>query len=199
MNHIPTLSLLVTIALLILTGCSRNQPEHSETQPAPMRSSVPVAEVAGLQWSVPSEWQVEAQRPMRVATYSTPAAEGDTDRGEVAIFYFGPGEGGSVDANVERWLGQFEQPDGRSTREVAERETYRINDIPITIVTTTGTYTAAAGPMAPRQDIRAGYKLIGAIAEGPQGAVFFKFTGPENTVDAQSENFMKMIHSIRQH
>jgi hypothetical protein len=133
---------------------------------------------------------------MRVATYSTPAKEGESESGEIAIFYFGPGEGGSVEANVQRWFGQFEQPDGRATGEVAERESLQINSIPVTIVRTSGTYTAAAGPMAPRQDIRENYKLIGAIAEGPQGAVFFKFTGSAPTVDREEEAFMQLVRSI---
>jgi hypothetical protein len=133
---------------------------------------------------------------MRVATYTTPAVQGESESGEIAIFYFGPGEGGSVEANVQRWFGQFEQSDGRATGEVAERESLQINSIPVTIVRTSGTYTAAAGPMAPRRDIREDYKLIGAIAEGPQGAVFFKFTGPAPTVDREEEAFMQLVRSI---
>ncbi len=181
------------------TGCSQEeQPRHAK--PAPTTQETSTNAVAGLTWDVPEDnWQVEGQRQMRVATFSTPAADGDTDKGEVAIFYFGPGEGGSVQANVERWFGQFDHPDlsGEPTREVATRESMEVNNIAVTIVRTAGTYNAAAGPMAPRQDIRPGYKLIGAIAEGPQGAVFFKFTGPEATVQKAEQQFMQMVQSIR--
>ena len=67
----------------------------------------------------------------------------------------------------------------------------------VTIVRASGTYNAAAGPMAPRADLRPGYALIGAIAEGPQGAVFFKFTGPKATVRAEEARFIAMVESIR--
>lgn len=191
-----TIVLFVILLFNFLPGCSgEEQPRHAE--PAPVTQAASPESVAGLTWTVPADWTVERQRQMRVATFSTPAAEGDTDEGEVAIFYFGPGEGGSVQANVERWFGQFDQPDGQPTRDVALRETTEVNNISVTIVRTTGTYNAAAGPMAPRQDIRHGYKLIGAIAEGPQGAVFFKFTGPEATVRKAEPQFMNMVQSIR--
>lgn len=192
-----TLSIFFAILIFIAAGCS--QEETSERhEPAPTMRETTNNTVAGLQWTIPENWEVQAQRQMRVATYATPAAEGDEDKGEVAIFYFGPDEGGSVEANVNRWFGQFDQPDGRPTSEVTSRESTVVNSIPVTIVRTTGTYNAAAGPMAPREDIRPGYKLIGAIAEGPEGAVFYKFTGPEATVQKAEQEFYQLIESIRQ-
>lgn len=182
---------IIVLLFLFFTGCSRDEdPRQTETS---------TESVAGLIWEVPGNWQIENQRPMRVATYGTPSAEGVEEMGEVAIFYFGPGEGGSVEANIDRWFGQFEQSglSESQRREATSRESKNINDIPVTIVRTTGTYTAAAGPMAPQQDVRPGYKLIGAIAEGPQGAVFFKFTGPDATVQKAEHEFMQLIESIK--
>jgi hypothetical protein len=195
MNYFSFILLAFSLTLLI-PGCSEKE-QSGQQEPAPILQGLPSNSVAGLMWNIPGAWQAERQRPMRVATYSVPASEGDDDMGEVAIFYFGPGEGGSIEANVERWFGQFEQPDGRQTREVAQRESLQFNNIPVTIVRTTGSYTAAAGPMAPRQDIRPGYKLIGAIAEGPEGAVFFKFTGHVATVQEAEPDFLQMVESVR--
>jgi hypothetical protein len=193
----------ITIALTLLLfgmigGCGSDKkeptPEAADRMPAITPRSV--TEVAGLHWILPQEWQPEAERPMRVATYSTPIAEGDTYPGEVAIFYFGPAEGGSIESNVDRWLNQFEHPDDKPVHQASSREKLTVNGIPVTIVRTTGTYTAVAGPMAPQQDRRSGYKLIGAIAEGPQGAVFFKYTGPIETVDKGEEQFLGLVQSI---
>jgi hypothetical protein len=39
---------------------------------------------------------------MRVAQYQLPAAEGDTEAASLVVFYFGAGEGGSVQANLDR-------------------------------------------------------------------------------------------------
>lgn len=186
---------IIVMLLSLFTGCSTDDAPGETDPPAELHDTA-VNSVAGLTWEVPANWRAERQRPMRVATYSTPSAEGEQDMGEVAIFYFGPGEGGSVEANIERWFGQFEHPD-LTPQESAPLESMIINGIPVTIVRTSGTYTAAAGPMAPQQDVRPGYMLIGAIAEGPQGAVFFKFTGPETTVQEAESDFMRLVESIR--
>lgn len=202
--------LLASLLAMVLVACSPEQTAETDalTDPvAPTELPRPAAEqvpfetsqgaVAGLSWSVPAVWAEQSQRPMRVATYSTETAEGDPGPGEVAVFYFGPGEGGTVEANVNRWFQQFDQEDGRPTSEVAERETMDVDDVRVTLVRASGTYNAAAGPMAPRADLRPGYRLIGAIAEGPEGAVFFKFTGPEDTVEQEESRFMSMVESIR--
>jgi len=45
---------------------------------------------------------------MRKATYRVPAKDGED--AEMAVFYF-KGEGGSTEANIQRWIGQF--PDAK--------------------------------------------------------------------------------------
>ncbi len=68
-----------------------------------------------LAYDVPKDWKtVETSSSMRLAQWSYGA------KSEVVIFYFGSGQGGSVEANLDRWYGQFQQPDGGSTRERAK-------------------------------------------------------------------------------
>jgi hypothetical protein len=192
MNRLLLISQFIVIAAIYIAGCTDGDEAEQFRRHEPAEHAA--ASVAGLSWMVPEGWRVEQPRPMRVATYGVPPAAGDTDHGEVAVFYFGPHEGGSVEANVQRWFDQFEQSGDAGGAE--QRESRTVNDIPVTIVRTSGTYTAAGGPMAARQDVRKGYKLIGAIAEGPDGAVFFKFTGPERTVEESDPDFLRMIESI---
>src|SRR5581483_2154342 len=71
---------------------------------------------AGLSWTTPSTWKADAPRPMRVGTYKIPAAKGDSEEAECAVFYFGQGQGGSVDANVQRWTSQFEGAKAPATK-----------------------------------------------------------------------------------
>ena len=71
---------------------------------------------AGINWAAPASWKSLGSRPMRAATYAVPAASGDKEDGECAVYYFGPGQGGSVEANIERWTKQFEQPNGKSAQ-----------------------------------------------------------------------------------
>jgi hypothetical protein len=42
-----------------------------------------------------------------------------------------------------------------------------------------------------------GYRLLGAIAEGRGGNVFFKLTGPSKTIAAQQAAFDQMLASIQ--
>lgn len=152
------------------------------------------AQAGGLQWSVPENWSAGAARPMRAATYSVPAATGDAEAGECAVFYFGPNEGGGVEANIDRWIGQMKQPDGSSS--ATKAKTQKLNGtLPTTLVDVTGIYMASGGPMMQVTAEKPGFRMMGAIAQGPQGAVFFKFTGPEKTVAANEKKFLSMVES----
>ena len=145
----------------------------------------------GIQWTTPSGWKAQAPRPMRAATYAVPAAAGDKEDGECAVFYFGPGQGGGVDDNIRRWVAQFET----SAKPQTAKKT--ISGLPVTTIDLSGAYMASAGPMAPTKTSKPGYRLLGAIVENPQGAVFFKFTGPAKTVAAAQAAFDKMLGSLR--
>jgi len=63
--------------------------------------------VAGLKWTAPSGWKPETPRPMRAATYTVPATAPDSASAECVVYFFGSGQGGSVQANLDRWKGQL--------------------------------------------------------------------------------------------
>ena len=149
---------------------------------------------AGIRWTAPTGWKAEAPRPMRAATYAIAPAAGDSAGAECVVNYFGPGQGGGVDANVERWKGQVLGPDGKPAAAKVEKRTVR--GVPITIVDTSGSYTGMGGPMAASSKPMPGYRLLGAIAEGPGGSVFFKFTGPAKTIAAGQKQFEQLLASI---
>jgi hypothetical protein len=148
--------------------------------------------VAGIQWTPPANWKVQPQRPMRAATYDVPATAGDSENAECAVFYFGQGQGGGVQANIDRWLGQFqEKPSAPPT---PKKQT--IGGVSVTTIEHGGTFLAG-GPMQPNKTPKPGYYMVGAIIEAPEGNVFFKLTGPAKTVKAQRAAFDKMISSIK--
>jgi len=151
---------------------------------------------AGIKWTAPATWRQEAARPMRAATYSIPASKGDSEAAECAVFYFGPGQGGSVDANVQRWVGQFETPDGKPLSPPAAKKD-KVNGLAVTRLDLQGTYLASMGRMAASGAVKKpGYQLLGAIVEAPEGPVFFKLTGPAKTVTAAKADFEKLVHSV---
>ncbi len=155
------------------------------------------AETAGgIKWNAPAAWKAQAQRPMRAATYTVPKASGDSEDGECAVFYFGPGQGGGVDANIKRWIGQFDAPAGGPADKLAKTTKATVGGFPVTRIDLTGTYKTSAGPMMQSTGSKPGYRLLGAIVEGPEGAVFFKFTGPAKTVAANQAAFETLIKSV---
>ncbi len=135
---------------------------------------------------------------MRAATYRIPAAPGDPEDGECAVFFFGPGQGGGVEANIERWVGQFEQPDGKPSSERARRSSETISGINVVTVDLTGNYKGGGPMMGSSTGSKTGYRLLGAIASGPQAGVFFKLTGPVRTVTAAEKEFRAMLASLHQ-
>ena len=150
----------------------------------------------GISWTPPSAWKSQGARPMRAATYVVLAAPGDSEPGECAVFYFGPGQGGGVDDNLRRWIGQFQQPDGKPSEAAAKTAKQKINGFAVTTIDLPGTYLASAGPMSPTKTPKPGYRLLGAIVEGPEGAIFFKLTGPARTVAAAQPAFQGLLKSI---
>jgi hypothetical protein len=150
---------------------------------------------AGIRWAAPASWKTEGPRPMRAATYSITPAAGDQGIAECVVNYFGPGQGGGIDANVERWKGQVLGADGKPASAKVDKRTVR--GVPITIIDASGTYTGMGGPMSGGSKPAAGYRLIGAIAEGPGGNVFFKLTGPAKTIAAEQKNFDQLLASIQ--
>lgn len=183
-----SLIFLFSISLLICISACDKKPTKPSGEVALTKETD--AASSGIGWSYPGKWIKQAPRQMRIATYHVTPVAGDTDGGECAVFYFGDSQGGSVDANIDRWASQFEGAGAplRASKDVAGMK--------ITTVHITGTYLAPSGPMMESSGKKENYSLLGAIIEGPQGPVFFKFTGPGNTVHSAEGEFDAMIGSF---
>jgi hypothetical protein len=185
---------LVLSVLPALGACSHQLGQNRAGNSAVKVSHQP-DHAAGIQWSVPAGWQVAAARPMRVATYRIAPAAGDEEPAECAVYFFGTGQGGSVEANLDRWATQFAQPDGRPA--APEGQNRKVAGLNVHTIRVQGTYLAAGGPMAPVSQTKPNYAMLGAIVEAPQGLVFFKLTGPARTVSAAQPDFEAMFATLR--
>ena len=150
----------------------------------------------GLTWKMPAAWKAEPSRPMRAATYTVTPAPGDKGAAECGIFFFGAGQGGSVEDNIERWRSQILGPDGRpATARIDKRGARGMN---ITMVDSSGAYTGMAGPMSASSRGVPGYRLLGAVVQGPAGNnIFVKFTGPAKTIAANQQKFEELLSSFQ--
>src|SRR5690349_5810612 len=114
---------------------------------ASLAVSLCAASVAGLRWTAPPEWKNAGSAPMRAVTYKVPLAAGDQGSSECVVYFFGQGQGGPVDANIERWNGQFQMPSGKTA--VAQIKKRIVHGLPVTTIDVSGAYTGMAGPTAP--------------------------------------------------
>lgn len=154
---------------------------HDHVPPLAEESSAPA-----LTWTAPATWKASpSASTMRLATYRIPHAAGDVDDAEMSVVR----AGGSADANIERWIGQFDEA-GKETR-----ETETIRGIPVTIVAVRGTFLGG-GMMGSASTPHPGWALLAAIVEPPGSPYFFKMTGPAKTVSAARAPFEALVASV---
>lgn len=165
------------------------------TGPGGEAPRVPVVESAtnpGIDWNVPASWKNEGPTSMRLATYVVKGP--NQTEAQCAVYFFGPGQGGGVDANLQRWQGEFKDT------VTPKLDRFNANGIPVATMRAEGTYLAHVGMMGQGTETEMpNWAMLGAIAEGPHGSVFFKFTGPAGVMDAASADFSKMLKSIHAH
>lgn len=143
-------------------------------------------EVGELTLTVPEDWKFqEPTNRLRLGSFDIPAAEGDDVKTELTIFSFG-GAAGGVDANVQRWIMQFEQQ-GRKQK-VTTGESPRGKYV---LVDVTGNYNMPVGPPFQMQTKRLpNARMLGAIIDlKDEGYYFLKMAGPRKTVDQNAKAF----------
>ena len=149
-----------------------------------------------LKFKVPAGW-VEEERTssMRVAQYKLPRALGDTEDASLVLYYFGPGQGGSTAANIDRWIGQMKQEDGGAAKG-AKDEHLVANGLKVTMVDASGTYVAETAPGSGTFNNKPAYRLRAAVVETPNGSYFVKLVGPEKTVAQWNDSFQSYVNSF---
>lgn len=159
--------------------------------PATARAETEPVKIGPVTYQVPTTWS--RQRPsneMRVVQYGLPLADGDQGKGELVVFYFG-GQGGGVQANIERWVAMFE-----NKAEPEKTDKFEVNGLKISTVSVAGSYKDKPAPFLPNFTLRENYRMIAAVVETPDdGPYFFRFVGPRNTIDAQAASFIAMLKS----
>ena len=151
-----------------------------------------------LTLAIPEKWERKPPASRIVDhEFAAPAVEGDPADARITVM----GAGGGIQANIDRWVGQFEQPDGSDSKAKTKTEKKRVADTDVYIVSITGNYKDRPGggpftqtPVVLRKD----YRMLSAIvATERQGHYFIKMYGPRKTVDAQEEAFAEMVASLK--
>ncbi|MEY3206259.1 MAG: hypothetical protein RLZZ21_2590 [Planctomycetota bacterium] len=195
LSHLLTFSRAALVAAgLVATLCPS---QDAAAQPAVADNALAFT-IAGeaLSLEAPANWKrVQPKSNMIETEFSIPAAEGDAAPGRMTVM----GAGGSVQANIDRWYGQFTQPDGSATKDKASTKKLNVSGSAVTLVDVSGTYKdMPGGPFAGGQAVdRPNYRMLAAIVEVPdRGSYFLKFYGPSATVSANADGFRKMVEGM---
>jgi hypothetical protein len=104
---------------------------------------------------------------------------------------------GGVDANIDRWIGQFEG----AKKSDAKIEKNDVAGATVHTVDISGTYkdSMGGGPFAPGKiEKRDNYRMLGAIIETKDaGTIFLKMTGSQATIEPLAEDFKKALMSLK--
>jgi hypothetical protein len=143
---------------------------------------------------VPADWKAKPSvSNMRAAEFELPAADGHA---EVIVYYFGESGAGSVQANIDRWVSQFTQPDGKPSSEVTKVEQATFAGQAASLVSISGHYAARAMPGGEAVD-KADQSLLAAIVPSPKGPYYFRLIGDRAAVAAQTGKFRELLSSLK--
>jgi hypothetical protein len=139
-----------------------------------------------IQWTKPAAWEdVKHPSPMRKATYKVTKVEGDPEDAEMSVTQVG----GSVDDNIKRWEGQFEEGAAPKTSE------QQVGGVKVTVVELSGTFKSGGPMMGGSSEPKKDWMMLSAIAH-TEPAHFFKMTGPKKTVESARSDFDALVDSI---
>ena len=168
LNKLTVLAIALLVAVPVLSGAENTKKVVAKD----------------ITLNVPANWkQSPASNNLRTAQFALPAVDGDKDDAELVVYFFG-GAGGGVNANLERWSGQF-QPGGKKQKIYkgqSKQGEYYLLDI-------TGVYNKPIGPPINRQtNPTPGYQMLAVVLMiKDKGNYFLKLTGPQKTVTAASK------------
>ena len=189
----PRLNHVLLVVGLTVLGCTE-QPQPAPEVPIPMAKSFEVeivpgasassaktepyeASVGGFKFTVPADWQKQPPKSDVLLGEFSLTGEGGPARLTLSS------AGGGIEANVERWRGQFSR--GPNDPEPRQSE-ITFDGQKGTLVELSGTFTDMFSGGNPNKN----WRMLGAaVPLGPTN-FFIKLTGPQATVTAQREAFV---------
>ncbi len=148
-----------------------------------------VLECAGLKGPKPASWAwTKPSMQFRTLQYAVPGGADSTAAAELVVSVFVAGDGGPLDANIERWRRQFRVGDGFAE---ATRSSTEVGPLAVEWVELAGDYMSMGAP-APKN----GFRQLAAIVQAPGRNVFFRLVGPDATVEANRADFTRLIEGL---
>lgn len=158
-------------------------------------------ELAGLKSKTPDSWKFsEPTSKMRLYQAQLPKAKGDSEDADLTIFYFGPGGGGGVKDNLERWKKQVEAQAGKTVDDISKVTEFEVGKAKVTYLDIpNATYLFKSQPFNrdAKAEKKADFHVIGVILEAEKGPFFMRLTGPVKTVDSHKKEFDEWLKNFK--
>jgi hypothetical protein len=167
-------------------------PSAAHAVPAAQPAAAPAGE---LVFAAQPGWVSEpVTSSMRKAQFRVPGAGGAD--ATLVVYWFGAQGGGGKEANIERWVGQFEQPDGSDSHAVLKSATRTVHGMEVTDIDLAGTYVAETSPGSGVRVREEGWRLLASIIVAPEGAYYAKLVGPAATVAAEAAKYKAFVDGL---
>ncbi len=165
---------------------------ESMVMPGPKAEPLEVAgnqaTAAGLAFTIDPSWKSEQpSSSFRAAQFRLPAPDGVEGSGELALFQ---GIGGSAQQNIDRWIGQMQNPVGEP-----EQIKKTVNGLAVQTLDVKG--TLAVGAMMGGGEAKSGMRMLAAVVEGQGGPWHWKLTGPDEVLEHWKPAFLAMVDSTK--
>ena len=132
---------------------------------------------------------------MCVAEYRMAGARPQDKEATLAVF---AGKMGSVEANVNRWFGQFTPGDSGQKDNPGRQWEKQVDGMDVVVVDVSATFAANMG-MSQQGNTPPveNYRMLRAIVDFGPKFFYFKLTGPRDTVGLWTASFEQFIEHIK--
>lgn len=195
MKHIFYLAIapIVVCGVIAASACRRQpqsrQYEENGSAAASTPEQPPAPPQAGTwHWEKPSQWLEQGGNGLRLMTFSIADRDAPSQCAIIPL----PGDGGGVQANVQRWLEQLRLPQ-ISSAELAnflgrQKTMQTKGGLPVLIVDFT--------TLGPRRE-RSEASMLVAIITGGDQTLFVKWNGGKALLEKNREVFLAFCRSLR--
>jgi len=155
-----------------------------------------VVTIAGMKSTTPADWKEEKpSSQMRMAQFKLPAAEGDKDGAELAVFKMTAS--GSVDQNLERQRAKFLPAQGKDKLD-EKKDTTKVGAVEAVYQDISGIYKKKESPMAEKFTPIPGHRQLYVLFDSKEGdSYYLVLLGPEKTVEKHKKGFEEWLKNFK--
>jgi hypothetical protein len=185
---------LALVCLSSLVACASRSTASASGDPPAASAEKPASPAA---FPAQDGWVVETPTSaMRKAQFRLPRADKDAADASLVVYHFGA-QAGTFQANLDRWCGQFVQPDGKPSSEVMKSSQRELHGITVHEVDLSGTYVAETAPGSGEHVHEDGWRMLAAVFEAKDGPYYAKLVGPSATVAKWEPSFRVFVETSR--